>query len=105
MINTTTWTNAPAGFLGLGGSDARAYAVQGTAVPFGCSTVDGMTSAPRLRTGDRQDFLQGDVRFVEGPRVQGPAVSRLVVEVHVQKSIAPTTGTTLGIPSSRRPPS
>ena len=76
MINTT-WTDAPAGFLGLGCSDARPYAALGTAVPFG---------------RDRQPSVE-------------TVGNRLVVEVHVQKSIAPTTGTTLGIPSSRRPQS
>jgi hypothetical protein len=70
-----TWTAAPAGFLGLSGSDPRTYAVRGTAVPFG---------------RDRRPFVE-------------PAGNRLVVEVHVQKPNAPTTGTTLGIPSSRRP--
>jgi hypothetical protein len=98
---STTWTDAPAGFLGLGGSDARPYAVLGTAVPFG-----GMTGAARLRTADRQAFLPADRRLVEGPRVvQAPVVEVFGVEVHVQKPIAPTTGTTLGIPSSRRPAS
>ena len=72
---STTWTDAPAGFLGLGCSDARPYAVMGTAVPFG---------------RDRQQSVE-------------PIGNRLVVEVHVQKPIAPTTVTTLGIPSSRRP--
>jgi hypothetical protein len=85
---STMWTTAPAGLLGLGGSDARPYAVPGTAVPFG-----GMTGAARLRSADRQAFLQAPVVDVFG------------VEVHVQKPIAPTTGTTLGIPSSRRPAS
>jgi hypothetical protein len=93
---TTTWTAAPAGFLGLGGTDARPYAVQGTAVPFGGSMVDGMTGGPRLRTDDRRAFQPSNGQQV---------TERLVVEVHVQKPIAPTTGTTLGIPSSRRPPS
>jgi hypothetical protein len=84
---STTWTTAPACLVGLGGSDARPYASQGTAVPF------GMTGAARPRTADRQAFLQAPVVDVFG------------VEVHVQKPIAPTTGTTLGIPSSRRPAS
>jgi hypothetical protein len=74
---STTWTDAPAGLLGLGCSDARPYAVMGTAVPFG---------------GDRQLSV-------------APVGNRLVVEVHVQKPIAPTTGTTLGIRSSGRPAS
>jgi hypothetical protein len=85
---STTWTAAPAGSLGLGGSDARPYVFQGTAAPFG-----GMTCAARPRTADRQAFLQA------------PVVDVLGLEVHVQKPIAPTTGTTLGIPSSRRPAS
>jgi hypothetical protein len=74
---TNTWTDAPACFLGLGRTDARPNAVMGTAVPF---------ARNRQLTVD-------------------PFGSRLVVEVHVQKPIAPTTGTTLGIPSSRRPQS
>ena len=74
---TTTWTVAPAGFLGLGGSNPRTNAARGTAVPFG---------------RDRQQSVE-------------PVGNRLVVEVHVQKPIAPTNGTTLGIPSSSRPPS
>jgi hypothetical protein len=92
---STTWTAAPAGFLGLGGSDARPCA-PGTAVPFGGSTVDGMTGRLRLRTDDLRAFLPSNGQQV---------TERLVVEVHVQKPIAPTTGTTLGIPSSRRPAS
>lgn len=82
---STTWTTAPAGLLGLGGSDARPYAVPGTAVPCG-----GMTGAARPRSADRHAFLQAPV---------------VGVEVYVQKPIAPTTGTTLGIPSPRRPAS
>jgi hypothetical protein len=89
---STTWTNAPADLLGLGGSDARPYACPGTAVPFG-----GMTDAARLRTDERQAFAQSFV--------QAPVVEALGVDVFVQKPIAPTTGTTLGIPSSRRPAS
>jgi hypothetical protein len=98
-MTSITWTAAPAGILGLGGTNARPYAVQGTAVPFGGSTVEDMSSATRLRITDRQAVLQPQ-RVVEGP-----AFDRLVVEVHVQKPIAPTNGTTLGIPSSSRPPS
>ncbi len=77
---STTWTTAPAGLLGLGGSDARPYACPGTAVPFG-----GMTDAARLRTADRQAFLPADGRLVEGPRVvQAPVVDAFGVEVSVQ---------------------
>jgi hypothetical protein len=78
-----TWTAAPAGFLGLGGSELRPYTdlrprtVQGTAVPFG---------------GDRQVFVPADGK-------------RLVEDVRIHNCIAPTTGTTLGIHSSRRPQS
>jgi hypothetical protein len=89
---STTWTTAPAGFLGLGGSDARPCAAPGTAVPFG-----GTTGAARLRTDERQAFARSNV--------QAPVVEALGVDVFVQKPIAPTTGTTLGIPSSRRPAS
>jgi len=96
MIDTTTWTAAPAGLLGLGGSDAPAYGLHGTAVPFGGSTVDGLTGGPRLRTDDPRAFL---------PSNRQQVTERLVVEMSGQQSIAPTTGTTLGIPSSSRPPS
>ena len=78
-----TWTAAPADYLGLGRSDVRPCiaprprAVQGTAVPF---------------ARERQLSV-------------APTGNRLVVDVHVQKSIAPTTGTTLGIHSSSRPQS
>jgi hypothetical protein len=85
---STTWTTAPACSVGMGGSDARPYAVPGTAVPCG-----GTTGSARPRSGDRQAFLQA------------PVVDLFGVEVFVHKSIAPTTGTTLGIPSSRRPAS
>ena len=102
---STTWSAAPAGLLGLGGSDARPYAVQGTAVPFGCD-VDGLTGTTRPRTAERQAFLPAGARRVHGGLVEDLVMEDLVVEVHVaQKFIAPTTGTTLGIPSSSRPPS
>jgi hypothetical protein len=81
---TMTWSAAPADYLGLGGSDVRPCTglrprtvVQGTAVPF----------AP-----ERQLSV-------------APTGNGLVVDLHVQKSIAPTTGTTLGIHPSRRPQS
>ena len=76
-----TWTAAPADYLGLGSSDVRPCtdlrprAVQGTAVPF---------------ARERQLSV-------------APTGYRLVVDLHVQKSIAPTTGTTLGIHPSGRP--
>ena len=79
-MTSMTWTAAPAGYLGLGRADVcpqidrRPHAVQGTAVPFG---------------GDR--------------KVTVPAgVERLVQGFRFDNSIAPTTGTTLGIHSSRR---
>ena len=92
ITTTTTWTDAPAGFLGREGSAARPYAVEGTAVPF-----TGMSGAARLRTDERQAFAQSNV--------QAPVIEALGVDVFVQKPIAPTNGTTLGIPSSRRPAS
>jgi hypothetical protein len=82
-MTSMTWTAAPAGYLGLGRADVcphidpRPHTVQGTAVPFG---------------GDR--------------KVAVPAgVERLVQDVRFSNSIAPNDGTTLGIHSSRRPPS
>ena len=76
-----TWSAAPADHLGLGGSDVRPCTgsrprpVQGTAVPF---------------ARERQLSV-------------APTGTGLVVDVHVQKSIAGTTGTTLGIHPSGRP--
>ena len=78
-----TWTAAPADYLGLGGSDVRPCidprprTGKGTAVPFGLE--------PQLSVA--------------------PTGNRLVVDVHTQKPIAPTTGTTLGIHPSGRPQS
>ncbi len=89
---STTWTTAPAGLLGLGSSAARPYAVEGTAVPNA-----RMSGAARLRTDERQACAQS--------HFQAPVIEALGVDVFVQKPIAPTTGTTLGIPSSRRPAS
>jgi len=78
-----TWTAAPAGYFGLGGSDVcpqidpRPQTVQGTAVPF---------------ARDRKVFVPaGGERLVEGFRIHN--------------CIAPNDGTTLGIHSSGRPQS
>ena len=74
MINTT-WTDAPAGFLGLGCSDARPNAVMGTAVPFG---------------GDQRAVVE-------------TVGKRPVEDVRFHNFIALNDGTTLGIHPSGRP--
>jgi hypothetical protein len=96
---STTFTNAPAGFLGLGSADVRPYPgvvvcatpapVQGTGLPVAAVAVDvrGMTggTSARLRQVNRQAFGQ--------------------TATHEQIDPIFTTqndGTTLGIPSSRR---
>jgi hypothetical protein len=80
---TTTWTAAPADYLGLGGSGARAHVnprlqtVQGTAVPF---------------ARDRKVFAPA-------------GGERLVESFRIHNCIAPNNGATLGIRSSGRPQS
>jgi hypothetical protein len=72
---TTTWTVAPAGFLGLGGSNPRSNAARGTAVPFG---------------GDQRALVE-------------TVGKRPVEDVRFHNFIAPNDGTTLGIHLSGRP--
>ncbi len=82
---STTWTAAPAGFLGMGGSDLRPYAVEGSAVP-----VAGAVARPRA----------------DEPRAFLPVTGQRVVEdVRTHNCIAPNDGTTLGIHPPRRPQS
>jgi hypothetical protein len=101
---TTTWTKAPADLLGLGSSDVRrctAYdartgiavspaprvaPVQGTGVPAGGTAV-------RLRPVFGQVGTQAQFE-VSDLGVQNPALAHNSID-----------GTTLGIRSSRRPPS
>ena len=103
---STTWTDAPADFLGLGISDARPYVFEGSAVSCG-RHGDVMTGATRLRTADRSVASQSEGQHVRlGLPVEVPAVAvRGVQKFVVRKFIAPATGTTRGIPSSSRPPS
>ena len=93
---TTTWTNAPAGLLGLGGSDAPACA--GFGVPFGVfvaptvvpvqgTGLPAVGSAARLR----QDFPQ--------------VVMTTGLTTREHNYIGTTNDVTLGIHSSRRPQS
>ena len=79
-MTSIPWTAAPAGSLGLGGSDVR-----------GDQCVFGMVATAGAPVRLRPAFAQ-------------------VVPAEKQPSIAPTytaqhDGTTLGIPSSRRPQS
>jgi hypothetical protein len=82
-MTSMTWTDAPAGYLGLGSSDARPQAdlrlrtAQGTALPF---------------AWDRQVLVPA-------------GGERLVQDFRVRTCIAPTDGTTLGIHVPGRPPS
>ena len=93
-MNTTTWTAAPAGFLRLGGCDVRPVAGDLTgrsAAHAGPAWVSGVvrTVAP--------------VAPVEGTGV--PIFGSAVISDQKFTPLAPTYGTTLGIPSSRRPSS
>jgi hypothetical protein len=94
---TTTWTNAPADLLGLGGSDARLCA--GTGTTFGVAMVP--TVAPiqgtGLPTGSSAVRLREDFRQI-GAVTGGSALDHNYIGVK-------NDATTLGIRSSRRPQS
>ena len=86
---TTTWTAAPAGYLGLGGSDVRPDVARrpqtalGTAVPFARNRKVVVPA--------------GAERLVEGFGSQS--------DFGTHNCMAPNDGTTLGIHSSGRPQS
>ena len=84
-MTSITWTAAPAGSLGLGGSDVRAF---GRVVS---NSVFDMVATAGAPVGFRPTFAQA-VPAEKQPRI-------------APTYIAPNDDTTLGIPSSRRPTS
>ena len=97
-MNTTTWTAAPAGFLRLGGCDVRPVAGDLAGHLAGRSAAHG---APARGSGVVRTVAP--VAPVEGTGV--PIFGSAVISDQKFTPLAPTYGTTLGIPSSRRPSS
>jgi hypothetical protein len=96
-MTSTLWTNAPAGFLRLGGCDVRPVA----------GDIAGRSAAPAASVrGTGVSVLDGPAR---GAGLIGGAVldrgTALPTGTQKFTTLAHTYGTTLGIPSSRRPSS
>ena len=97
-MNSTMWTSAPAGFLRLGGSDVRPFA--GDLVGHGAGRSAAL-AAPVRGSGVLRTIAP--VAPVQGTGVPVSGIAALCDQKFT--TLAHTYGTTLGIPSSRRPSS